>query len=168
MSRIVQTSKRKDLIPQEKTPLRITQWKFITTGINGIEVCMGYSVFFIHDMDLNTFHKINSVYQDVEYAFEYLRSALICERCGGTGIVDWIGKAAPGGNKTSVIHLHNVLKCVRWKKGPVNKLVGFDDRIIYTSTPHKKIGEEYCTDCYGCGIKIKHFSHQGVTEIYPS
>jgi len=172
MSRIIQASKRKDLIRQEKK-VRITQWRFIKPtlpegqGEFGLEVCVGYDVYFIHNMSIWTFHKINHKNIDVIHVFEYVRSALICTRCGGTGIIDWIDKATPA-RKTNVINLNDVLKYVRNKKGIVNILSDFGDFITYTSTPAKRVGENFCPSCYGCGIRLSTLSHDGTKIFNPS
>lgn len=172
MSRIIQTSNRKDLIRQEKK-VRTTQWKFIKPILKegedgfGLEFCVGYDVYFVHNISLWTFHKINHENIDVSYEFKYVRSTLICARCGGTGIIDWINRATPA-RKSDNIFLNDVLKYVRNKKGPVNILSDYGDAITYTSTPVKRIGENFCPDCYGCGIRLDQLLHEGSTIFNPS
>ena len=172
MSRIIQASNRKDLIRQEKK-VRTTQWKFIRQtlpegeGEFGLEFCVGYDVYFVHNLSIWTFHKINHKNIDVSYVFDYVRSALICTRCGGTGKIDWIDKATPA-RKADFVNLNEVLKYVRNKKGPVNILSDYGDFITYTSTPVKRVGENLCPDCYGCGIRLDNLSHDGTTTFNPS
>jgi len=165
MGRIIQTSELPDLIPEERKPLRITQWKFLIPHeiLTRLEVCTGYSVFTIENMTLEDFNKINAANEDARYAFSYSRSALICTRCGGTGIVDWIDKATTGSERVTIFKLNDVLKYVRKKNGPIHVLKSLtDDSLIYTSSPHKKIGEEYCDECNGCGIKLQSFNLRDV------
>ncbi len=172
MSRLIQTQTRPDLIPEEQKSLHITQWKFIIPRNNGIEVCVSYSVYFIFKMTLQMFNQINHEKVATYHAYDYLRSALICVRCGGTGIVDWIDKATTGKIiNNSVRNLDATTKYVRNKKGPVYVFHDYNNRNlkIYTSTPRKRIGDEYCDDCLGCSIKFHSFSfEEEVTEFYPS
>ena len=168
MGRIIQKSKAKDLIPEEKKPLRITQWKFIKPDRPGLEVCMGYHVYFIKDMTMRLFHQLNAANMELEYEFKYLRSALICERCAGKGIIDWVDKAISKVDEMPSVYLNDVLKYIRNKKGPVNILECYDGKETYTSSPTKRKGENFCPDCFGCGIRLQHISHSKTTRIHPS
>lgn len=168
MARIIQKSKAKDLIPEEKRPLRTTQWKFIKPDRPGLEVCMGYHVYSIKDMTARLFHQLNAANMELEYEFKYLRSALICARCSGRGTIDWIDRATQNIEEAKVIHLHDILKYVRNKKGPVNVLDCYDGVETYTSTPRKRKDEEFCPDCYGCGIRLQRVGHNRTIKIHPS
>lgn len=175
MSRIIQTSERKNLIPQEEKPLSITQWKYVKTTLpeaygSGLEICIGYDIFFIYNLSLPELNKINHKYMDVgfPYEYEYIRSGLICAKCGGTGIVDWIAKATPSKGDTQNIYLHNVIRYVRNKKGPVNIFHDFNSFKIYTSTPRKRMGENFCPSCYGCSIKLPSLTFEKTIVFDPS
>jgi hypothetical protein len=168
MARIIQKSKSSDLIEEEKKPLRITQWKFYEHDRPGLNVCVGYHVYHIKDITSRIFHQMNAANMDMEYEFRYVRTALICTKCFGKGIVDWINKATPRDTGVNSIFLNDVLTYVRKKNGPIHVLSNLDNSDIYTSTPHKRKGEEYCPDCYGCGIRINHFSHSKTLQIFPS
>jgi len=172
MSIIIQASNRKDLIRQEKK-VRITNWKFIKPITSkrikdvGLEFCVGYDVYFINNMSFSTFHKINHQNINTKCVFEYVRSSLICIDCSGTGLIDWIDKATPGREKTN-INLNDVFNYKRNKKGVVNILLDDGGLITYTSTPVKRIGEEFCSACRGCGIALSNFYHAGTTTFDPS
>jgi len=172
MSSLIQKSERSNLIPIEKKSLRITQWKYVSpthahnTNLEGLEVCIYYDIFFIYDMTLSQFNKINHEHRDVKYVYEYIRSALICSRCGGSGIVDWIKRATPREN--CMINLHDVINYVRNKKGPITILSDYGDTKTYISTPNKRVGENFCPGCYGCGIKLQPLCHEGATVFDPS
>ena len=175
MSSLIQKSERSDLIPLEKKSLRITQWKYVSpthahnTNLEGLEVCINYYIFFIYDMTLSQFNKINHEHRDIKYVYEYIRSAVICLRCGGSGIVDWVNRATQRENY--MINLHDVINYVRNKKGPITILSDYGDTKTYISTPNKRVGENFCPDCYGCGIKLRplcHVCHEGTTVFDPS
>lgn len=168
MARIIQKSKARDLIPEEKKPLHITQWKFIKPDRPGLEVCTGYSVYLIKDMAPRIFHQLNAANMELEYEFKYLRSSLICDRCFGKGTIDWIEKATPKSKELGSIFLNDVLKYVRNKKGPVNILECYDGVLTYTSTPRKKRGSDFCPDCFGCGIRLQHICLNDTIKIHPS
>jgi len=170
MSNLIQKSNRSNLIPIEKKSLRITQWKYVrpthsrNTNLEGLEVCIQYDVFFIYDMTLSQLNKINHKYRDAKYVYEYVRSALICSKCGGSGIVDWINKATP--REKCMINLRDVMNYVRNKKGPVTILTDYKGIITYVSTPNKRVGENFCSSCYGCGIKFQPLICEEETTIF--
>ena len=165
MGRIIQASKENHLTPVEKKPLRITQWRFIKVTPPNLQICKAYSVYLIRNINLFELHKINHRNKDAEFTFEYLRAALPCPRCGGKGTVDWIEKAAP----TYASHSSNDVR--RWgvmylrnKKGPINVFEDYLKITTYTSTPGRRMGQAFCSDCHGCGIKLPTLSHEGETH----
>jgi len=167
VGRITQALKRLDLPDHEMKPIRTTQWKILRIkpyGPPGIEVLTDIRIYFIHDITLPTFNHINHNNLTAPFVYEYVRASLICDVCLGSGITDWISKAAARSTKLTMFHLTEAMKYIRNKRGPVKKMVDIHGDTIYTSTPKVRRGEELCIKCGGCGISFSEIM-KSIEEI---
>jgi len=134
--------------------IRVTNWRYIIPTENGITVCISNNVFFIHDITLDDFIEIASKNIKKSYKFEYKNNTLICPNCNGIGAVDWVRKATkePAENK----RVYSFYEQPPYKRGAmVQKITPWDGDIIYVSGPPKRLGEEYCVYCHGCGVLLQ-------------
>jgi len=157
MGKIGQLVFHSNTIYIERNPIRVTNWRYIKPLIDldekekGVfEICIDISVFTVYNITLEELDKLMSKNITEMYIFKYFKNTLICSKCGGTGIIDWIDKATK--SKEDVTSIAESFNYIR---GPViNKLTFWNDDILYTSTPRKKLGDEFCYECHGCGIKL--------------
>ncbi len=173
MGRITQASEEPGLPEHELKPIHITQWKLLKLGNpekpryrKGIEVMTGNTFFFIHDISLEAFHQINHDNITLPFKYNYVKTGLICHRCSGSGIIDWIARATPN-NELSITKLRDSLKYIRNKKGPINEFLTYwSENTLYTSTPKIRKGEYYCPECYGCGVRLGNLKHLRTTTLH--
>jgi hypothetical protein len=136
--------------------IRVTNWRYIIPTENGITVCISNNVFFIHDITLDDFIEIASKNIKKSYKFKYKNHTLICPNCNGIGAVDWVRKAAkepPDHNGKFYGLYKDTPPYIRG--ATVQKIIPWDGDIIYISGPPKRLGEEYCVDCHGCGVLLQ-------------
>jgi len=151
--------------------LNITQWRYIdvyeeTTGyhLKGIDVCGENQVHFIYNISLDTFNEINYKNESVQFKYEYKCTHIACRKCHGKGVIDWIDRATPGSRQPYNIELLGGKNYIRNKKGPVNLYVlGWNKEKKYSSTPKLREGEEFCPECFGCGITMSKSKRCGKT-----
>jgi hypothetical protein len=153
MGLIKQLSTEKHLIPLESKSINITQWKLVMQYGENICVWLEDSLYTIYNMSIDLFHEINAENKTVYFKFEYTQASLRCPRCAGTGIIDWLDKATKRMEKAS-LNLKNIPRYIRDKKGEVSVISDSYDQEIFSSVPNKKVGEEYCYECHGCGVKL--------------
>jgi ferredoxin len=102
----------------------------------------------IKDITQEEFHEINYCNKTVEKSFELGQCWLVCKRCDGSGLTDWITKTM---EKPRRINFN--LKYDRNNKGEIIKLqLPKHPLVLYISTPKKTSSEEYCIHCHGCGL----------------
>ena len=154
MGVIKQLSQYEHLIPLEHRAINITQWKMLKPKGDGLEITICESVFFIEGINVELLNEINAKNKTSNFIYEFIRSSLRCSNCNGTGIVDWVDKATKVKEHTQHIFQKSPPRYIRDKKGSVNILSYDSDDHMLTSVPNKRIGEEYCSECYGCGIKL--------------
>ena len=140
------------LIPLEQKRLNITQWKAIKPLDNSIEIYINDSVFFIDGINVQILNEINAENKPAKFKYEFISSTLKCMKCNGTGIIDWVDKVTKV--KENVNYSISTKRYIRDKKGQISILTSDHGDHILTSVPKKKLGEEYCSECYGCGIKF--------------
>jgi len=166
MGTIKQLSQNENLILLESRAINITQWKAIKPVESGVEIYICDSVYLIKGMNIDLINEINAQNNSVNFSFEFLRSSLRCSKCGGTGIVDWIDKATRVKENVQYLPSTSIPRYIRDKKGSVNIwLSDVTGDSLFTSVPNKRIGEEYCSVCYGCGLRILEWVKQ-VDTIY--
>lgn len=155
MGRIFQKGESLYLTPKERKSLNVTQWRFISPRKGALEVCINYDVYSIFKISMTRFHEINSRNLTVKISYEFRRSTLMCSRCGGSGIVDWVDRALKG----SIREMTGVEKnrYIR-HKGPIKILKNYLGRSMYISRQKLRKGEGLCPDCHGGGIQIQQFT----------
>jgi hypothetical protein len=161
VGKLLQSSKNQLIPKHDSKPLKITHWKIIKINSlylskNILEVIVGNRSWLIYNITLDRFNEINYHNSKEFFKYVYAGSRLICDECSGIGIIDWISKATlkKSNYNMSILDLKNSYKYVRNKKGPITKLLTINDEEIYISTPKLRKGEEFCSKCYGCGIRL--------------
>ncbi len=151
--------------------LNVTQWRYITVYEEedehhqiGIDVCLKTRVHFIQDITLETFNDINHKNEAGQFEYEYKCTHIPCNKCCGKGVIDWIDKVVISDIKEPIdMHL-GAINYTRNKQGPVNIYKSFfKSTVMYSSTPKLRVGEEFCPECFGCGIVMSKSKRYGET-----
>lgn len=155
MGKIIQLETKKYLLSTiESNLLNIINWRMIipestNNNIIGIEIYINNKVFFIEDMTIDVINKINLNNEKCYRRFHYIRGSLLCSKCGGMGTTDWIDKITESRISCNYKHTYT-----RDKKTQIESLYDLYKKEVFISKPMKKFGDEYCSKCYGCGIKF--------------
>ena len=150
----------------DRLSLNITQWRYITVYKTEriIDVCLKTRVTSIKGITLDEFNAINHNNQTAAYEFEYKCTHIPCNKCCGKGVIDWIDKALIGNMKDPIDHFTGGINYIRNKKGPVNTYVlVLNEQEMYSSTPKLRKGEDFCPECFGCGIRMLKSKRSGQT-----
>ena len=164
MGIIVQKERGVDIIKDERKPLYVTNWRIIEPFNEGMMVYINDSVFFVHGLTLEELNDINQNNKRVCYWFEYKMASLRCEKCGGTGKVDWVDKATRGKEQSGLTRSNVKVKYVRDRKGIITVLDHYG-REAFSSVSKIKTGDEHCYECHGCGIHMGQFRKFDTTSF---
>lgn len=171
MGVIIQKNENLYLIPVERIPLDISNWKIIVYTnpgeqyyIPGLMIYIDNQVFFIHELTIKDIKIINEENRKESYVYNYMMSSLICKTCGGTGIIDWLEKITKSNQRRGITTEINDFKFKRDNSSYINML-DWHGKLIYSSIPELKIGDEICHSCHGCGIQLYGANHCGHTTI---
>jgi len=135
--------------------VRITNWRYIIPKDNGILTCVSNYLFFIYDIKLKDFVEIASKNIKKSYNFEYQNHTLVCPQCRGRGVIDWVNKVIKEPPDHNGKFYGPYTDTPAYKRGAlVKKITPWDGDVIYISGPPKKLGEEYCVECHGCGVLL--------------
>lgn len=172
MGLILQKNEISKLIPIEREPIDITNWKMISHKKpgpikfpTGITIYVDERVFFIYEITLKEFIKIIRAKSKASYQFSYVMSSLRCCRCGGTGIIDWVEKITRS-NQNQQLNLQPLN--VDFKRDDDSSklhILDYYGNVALTSSPKLKLGDEICYECYGCGIRLNNFNYRGITTF---
>lgn len=171
MGRIKQAADDIRIPPHDRLSLNITQWRYIAvyeedlknTGPR-IDVCLKTIVTSIEGITLDEFNEINYNNQTVSYKYQYKWTHVPCGKCYGKGVIDWIDKALIGSMIDPIDYFNRGVKYTRNKKGPVNIYKSdLKAMVMYSSTPKLRKGEDFCSECFGCGIQMSKSNRCGET-----